>query len=299
MSEWIVSIEGTQAGHNLAIVLALSAAVLHALVSAMQKGRRYDPFTSRASMDFFYCIFTAPLALFVVPWPEPYMWPIFAGAIAVHSAYKVFQALAFSRTGLTVVYPVIRGSGMLITVVAAGIVFGESFSLVQWCGVAALLFGLLGLAAYNLAKEIDDRSGLAFSILLACISGVFVAGYTTVDAYGIRATANPFTFLAWLFFLDGFFMPVLAYSRWRRRPFDLRFPELARLGIAGAVIATASFGAVMMATRVGHVGETAVLRETSTLFAALIGWLVLKETVGSRRLALIALIAAGAVLVEI
>ena len=54
----------------------------------------------------------------------------------------------------------------------------------------------------------------------------------------------------------------------------------------------------MMATRLDKVGEAAVLRETSVLFSALIGWLVLKEGVGPRRLALMALIAAGAVIVE-
>jgi len=53
-----------------------------------------------------------------------------------------------------------------------------------------------------------------------------------------------------------------------------------------------------MATRLDKVGEAAVLRETSTVFAALIGWVVLGEKVGPRRLALMALIAAGAVIVE-
>ncbi len=66
----------------------------------------------------------------------------------------------------------------------------------------------------------------------------------------------------------------------------------------GAFIAFASFGSIMLATRLDKVGEAAILRETSTVFAALIGWLVLKETVGPRRIALMALIALGAVIVE-
>ena len=60
----------------------------------------------------------------------------------------------------------------------------------------------------------------------------------------------------------------------------------------------ASFGAILLSTRLDKVGEAAVLRETSTIFAVLIGWLFLKETVGPRRLALMALIALGAVIVE-
>jgi drug/metabolite transporter (DMT)-like permease len=69
-------------------------------------------------------------------------------------------------------------------------------------------------------------------------------------------------------------------------------------GVIGAIIAFFSFGSIMMATRLDKVGEAAVLRETSTVFAALIGWLVLKETVGPRRVALMCLIALGAVIVQ-
>ncbi|NCU21565.1 multidrug transporter, partial [Candidatus Falkowbacteria bacterium] len=69
-------------------------------------------------------------------------------------------------------------------------------------------------------------------------------------------------------------------------------------GMIGAVVAFFSFGCVMLATRLDKVGEAAVLRETSTVFAALIGWLVLGEKVGPVRAALMALIAAGAVIVE-
>ena len=69
-------------------------------------------------------------------------------------------------------------------------------------------------------------------------------------------------------------------------------------GVFGAFVAFASFGSIMLATRLDSVGEAAVLRETSTVFAALIGWLFLGERVGPRRLALMGLIAAGAVIVE-
>ncbi|MCB2152371.1 MAG: EamA family transporter, partial [Rhodobacteraceae bacterium] len=69
--------------------------------------------------------------------------------------------------------------------------------------------------------------------------------------------------------------------------------------ILGALVAWASFGAFMLATRLDKVGEAAVLRETSTVFAALIGWLMLGERVGPRRLGLMVLIAAGAAVVKL
>lgn len=297
MSDYLISLEGTEAGHQLALILAVMAAVLHAVFGAIQKGR-HDPWLSRGAIDFCYCLAAAPIALFIVPWPEPHMWPIFLGVFVIHVGYKILQALAYERGAFTVVYPVVRGTGPLFTILGAGLVFGEVFSGVQWLGVAVLLTGIFGLAAYNLVHVSIDRHTLVPALWLAVATGFFVALYTTYDAYGIRATADPFTFLAWFFFIDGLVMPVLALRRWRK--LDLR-PDLKPLmmrGAIGAVIAPLSFGAIMLATRLDNVGEAAVLRETSTVFAAIIGWIFLKETVGPRRLGLMALIALGAVIVE-
>ncbi|MFS4580450.1 EamA family transporter [Phaeobacter sp. C3_T13_0] len=297
MSDWLISLEGTEAGHHMALVLALMAAVLHAVFGALQKGR-YDPWLSRGAIDFSYGMMAMPLALFLVPWPEPHMWPIFAAVWLIHVLYKILQGLAYSKGSYTVVYPVVRGTGPLFTVLGASVLFDEQFTPVQWLGVAVLLAGIFGLALYNYRNLTANRETLGSALALAVATGVFVALYTTYDAYGIRATANPFTFLAWFFFIDGLTMPPYAYLRWRSMsPRPAPGPLMAK-GLLGGLIAFGSFGAVMLATRLDKVGEAAVLRETSTVFAALIGWLVLKETVGPRRIALMALIALGAVIVE-
>jgi drug/metabolite transporter (DMT)-like permease len=297
LSAWLVSLEGTEGGETLATALALMAAFLHAVFGALQKGR-HDPWLSRGAIDFFYCLWAAPLALFVVPWPEPHMWPIFGWVFLIHLGYKVLQGFAYTFGAYTVVYPVVRGTGPLFAVIGAWFLFGEAFSPIQWVGVMVLLSGIYGLALYNLRHLVADRARLPAALGFAVMTGGFVALYTTYDAYGIRATADPFTFLAWFFFIDGLAMPVVAAVRWLRMPARPTLGPLALRGITGAIIAPLSFGAVMLATRLDKVGEAAVLRETSTVFAAIIGWTVLREPVGPRRLALMALIAAGAVIVE-
>lgn len=176
--------------------------------------------------------------------------------------------------------------------------FNETFTGVQWLGVGVLLSGIFGLAIYNLIFLDVNREKLPLALALAVLTGGFVALYTTYDAYGIRATADPFTFIAWFFFIDAFFMPILALFFPRKWPKPGERLALLRLGITGAIVAPLSFGSIMLATRLDKVGEAAVLRETSTVFAALIGWLMLGERVGPRRLALMALIALGAVIVE-
>jgi drug/metabolite transporter (DMT)-like permease len=296
LSDWLRSLEGTAAGHDLALALALLAAVLHALFGALQKGR-HDPWISRAAIDGSYALIALPFALFVVPFPEAHMWPIFAGAFVIHAGYKVLQAMTYTRGAYTVVYPVVRGTGPFFAVIGAGIVFGETFTLGQWAGVAVLMAGIFGLAVYNLNHVDVNRDRLVPALWLAVATGAFVAIYTTYDAYGIRATADPFTFLAWFFLFDGILFPVLMARRLLRLSRAEAMP-LLRLGITGAFVAYFSFGSIMLATRLDKVGEAAVLRETSTVFAALIGWLVLGEKVGAVRAGLMALIAAGAVWME-
>ncbi|KPQ08017.1 MAG: putative membrane protein [Rhodobacteraceae bacterium HLUCCA12] len=297
MSGWVVSLEGTAQGQAVAVILALSAAVLHALFGALQKGR-FDPWVTRAAIDLWAFSLMLPVALFIVPWPEAHMWPIFAGVFVIHALYKSLQAMAYSRGAYTVVYPVVRGTAPLFAVIGAGLLFGERFNAGQWAGVALLSSGIYGLAIYNLRTITVARETLVPALGLAVLTGACVALYTTFDAYGIRASADPFTFLAWFFVIDGLFIPLIVWGRLRALPASQRF-GLARRGLLGAVIAFGSFGGIMLATRLGHVGQAAVLRETSTVFAALIGWLVLGESTGPRRVFLMALIAAGAVVVQL
>ena len=297
MTDWVLAIEGTPAGHRAALALALAAAVLHALFGALQKGR-YDPWLSRGIIDAGLFAISLPVALFVVPWPEGRLWLLLAGAVAIHLVYKVLQAMTYQRGAYTVVYPVVRGTGPFFAVIGAGIIFGERFTALQWGGVALLLAGLFGLSAYNVRRLEAGRATLAPALGFAVLTGLIVAVYTTWDAYGIRAAPDPFTFLAWFFFLSS--ADFALYGAWRLSRPAMRGARAAAvpLGLAGAAIAWGSFGAIMLATRLDSVGEAAVLRETSVVFAALIGWALLGETVGPRRLALMTLIALGAVIVE-
>lgn len=297
LSDWLIALEGTTKGAIVAPLLALSAAVLHAVFGALQKGR-HDPWISRAAIDICYGVIATPIALFVVPWPDPHMWPIFAGAFVIHSVYKVLQAMAYARGAYSVVYPVVRGTGPLFTVIGAGVLFGEHFNIVQWAGVGTLVGGIYGLALYNLRHVTDDREHLLAALGFALATGALVALYTTYDAYGIRASADPFTFLAWFFMIDGVFIPAVTWRRWSRLSRNEIAPLLRR-GIVGAFVAYASFGGIMLATRLGPVGQAAVLRETSTVFSALIGWLMLGERTSRQRLALLGLIASGAVIVQL
>lgn len=297
MTDLIVSLQGTPEGRQAALWLALLAAFAHALFAALQKGR-FDPWLMRGGIDAAYALMALPFALFVVPWPEPAMWPVFAGAFLIHGGYKMLQAAAFNRGAYTVVYPVVRGTGPLVTVLGAGVIFGEVFAPGQWLGLAVLLAGVFGLAGWNLRNVTARRDTMLPALGLAVLTGGCVAAYTTYDAWAIRLPPDPFTFLAWFFVIDGVLMPWLARRRLAALPRAALAPFVKK-AVLGALIAYISFGSMMIATRIGNVGEAAVLRETSTVFAALIGWMVLGERSGAAQVALMALIATGAVMVKL
>ncbi|MCZ8080096.1 MAG: DMT family transporter [Rhodobacteraceae bacterium] len=299
MTEWLLSIAGTPAGMTLALCLALMSALAHAVFGALQKGQ-HDPWVTRASIDVWIFLLIAPVALFAVPWPQGFEWLVLLGALGIHFAYKLTMALAYERAAYTVVYPVVRGTGPLVTLAFAALFLGEHYRVLQWGGVALLSGAILMLAVVNLRGVQIGRRALYAGLGWALAGGLLVAVYTTYDAWGIRLTPDPFTFLAWFFLITAVDFPTLMAVRLARgravlpplRPLVLR-------GVIGALVAFISFGGVMLATRLGRVGEVAALRETSTVFAAVIGWAVLGEKVGMLRGALMGLIALGAVLVQI
>jgi len=297
LSEWIVSLSGTAEGARLAAGLALMSAFAHAVFGALQKGR-HDPWLTRGAIDGWLVVISAPVALFLVPWPSSEIAVLLAGALVIHFLYKLTMALAYERAAYTVVYPVVRGTGPIVTVIAASLIFQESFTGLQWLGVLCLSGGILMIAVLNLRQETLDPLALRLGLMWAILGGVLVAIYTIFDAYSIRQSPDPFTFLAWFFFITALDFPIIGWWRYRRMDAPPDLGPLLFRGFAGAVIAWISFGGVMLATRLDKVGEAAVLRETSTVFAALIGWLVLREKVGITRIFLMALVALGAVIVE-
>ena len=206
----------------------------------------------------------------------------------------------FNNAQTLIIGPMIVIKRLLIfTVFGAYILFGETFSLTQWLGVLLLLAGIFGLALYNLIYLEKSRETLPVALIFAVCTGSFVAIYTTIDAYGIRLAIDPLAFIVWFFLFDSLSITPYAIYRWLNLIERPNLFPLAIRGVAGGIVAFFSFGSIMLATRLDKVGEAAVLRETSTVFAAIIGWVFLKETVGPRRVLLMALIAFGAVVVEL
>jgi drug/metabolite transporter (DMT)-like permease len=208
------------------------------------------------------------------PWPTRGVWPWVIAAAALHTGYKLCLSAAYDHGDLSRVYPLARGSAPLMVLVASVALGTDVLSWPAVLAVLVLAAGILTMAAG--ALRAGENRGL---IPWALATAVMTTGYTLVDGLGARAAGDLLMFLGWTFALDGVFFAAAVRA--------LKGPALFRVGgrglALGAAAAVASLGAyavVVWAMTVAPIALVGALRETSILFAMLIGWRLFGEPMG-------------------
>lgn len=273
-------------------VLILIAAFTHAAWNAMIKasGDRVLIFAAMRGVDGIVALAVIPF----LPLPAPAAWPYLIVSTIIHNVYYGLLLYTYRHGELNQVYPLARGSAPLLVAVLAAWLAGEVPSLTAGSGILLVSLGIIGIA---LTKGLP-RGADAKPILLALATGFGTAGYTVADGLGTRLAGDPFSYIAWLFLLEGVSFVAIAAGL-RRRGVVEHMVKHWRPGVAGGVLAIFAYGLVLYALSQGAMAHVAALRETSVLFAALIGTFLLKESFGPRRIAAAALIVAGIVLLQV
>ncbi len=261
----------------------LFGALLHASWNALIKSAADKELDTALihSIGFFLAF---PLLLFT-GLPAAASWPYLLASMMVHIGYYVALAGAYRHGELGLTYPVMRGCAPLLVALSSHALIGESISPTAWAGVAAVCAGvvLLGLSPASLhAAEGQRGKALRFALCNAAI----IAVYTVVDGLGVRASGDAAAYVAALFLFDG--VPYLLLVLWRRgpqgRPAAWRYMASRwRIACLGTAASLGSYGIALWAMTRAPVAVVAALRETSVLFAALIGTLWLKERFGMQR----------------
>lgn len=257
----------------------LGAALLHAAWNALVKGsadKQLDTYAVAAGSGLL-----ALLALPFLPLPAPAAWPWLAGSAAVHILYFVFLAGAYRWGELSYVYPVMRGGGPMIVALTGVLAFREILQPAEWLGVALICAGILAFAS-----GAHDRRATLFAIANAFVIGA----YTLIDAAGARASGAPVSYTFWFFVANGLVIFVLGLAQ-RGGVLPAYFLRHRLRALAGGACALGAYSIALWAMTRAPVALVAVLRETSVIFAAVIGVLVFREKMTRRRL-----IATGAVL---
>ena len=211
-----------------------------------------------------------------MPAPDPSAYPWLGAGIALHLGYQLVLARAYERADLTTVYPIARGAAPLLVALVSVAFLGAALS--AW-ELAATLVIATGVGSVCLVRSADadaDAAGRLGGARLALVAGAFIAAYSLVDGLGARLAGTAFGFYAWLALGNAAAMLILAP---RLRPgvlADVRRRHRTVLLVGGS----ASFGAyalVIWSFTQAPIALVTALRETSIVFALLIGVVHLKE----------------------
>jgi phosphonate utilization associated putative membrane protein len=248
--------------------LVLVGALLHAGWNALVKSSTDK--TLDTALIHVLCSFLALPVCWYVGLPPAEAWPFIAASLAIHVGYYFALSGAYRHGELGLTYPLMRGTAPMLVAVASMLVLGEDLSGMGALGVVLISGGVLLLGAS--AGLMRHRK----AVLYALSNAVLIALYTVVDAKGARISGNVVQYVAMLFVLDGWPFAVLVFLHRKGRIWAYvqgRWP----LALGGAVASVGSYAIALWAMTVAPMAMVAALRETSVLFAAILGAWFLKE----------------------
>jgi len=263
----------------------LCGALLHAGWNTLVKSSNDKPLDT-ALVHTMGALAVLPFAL-LLGLPSRDALPYLLLSSVIHVGYYAALAGAYQHGELGMTYPIMRGFAPLLVVLGSASVVGEVPGLATWIGVLAITLGvaLVGLAHPGRARHHGKALAYAFA------NAAIIAVYTFVDGLGARteqqASAMVLRYVLWLSVLDGIVYPLLL---WRRRPPGQRADALAYararwpLAVLGGLASIASYAIALWAMTRAPVASVAALRETSVLFGALLGMLLLRERAGPQRM---------------
>lgn len=269
----------------------LAAALLHASWNAVIKVGT-SKMTSLLLMAVIQgCIggaiaFTRPL-----PTGEVWIWLIASGG--VHMAYNTFLAYAYEQGDLSRVYPLARGAAPMMVLVAGVFLLNDAIRAIEFLGISLLGLGIV-LMARGVFVDGESRRLVPFALG----SAVATASYSMIDGMGARLSGDPMGFVAWVFILSAVaFAPMALMLKGKTV-----FKASKRTWFMGFYAAAASYGAyaiVVWAMTVAPIALVTALRETSILFAVLIGRFVFGDVLSKNKALAAGLIVAGVILTRI
>ncbi|OED47200.1 EamA family transporter [Leisingera sp. S232] len=270
------------------IAIILSAALLHALWNAIVKTAA-DRTTTLGLVAFGHVVPGAAMAA-VLPLPSAESFPFILGSTVVHFGYYYMLGRAYQHGDLSVVYPIARGIVPALVAIWAMAFAGETLPLQAWAGIAVIAIGIQ-LSSWKALRSGVGRPALAFAVG----TGVCISIYSVVDGIGVRLSENTLSYWAWGALLHVFIAGFVALRR--RRTLAALPGRTWALGIAGGLVSMIAYGLVLYAKNFAPLGAVSALRETSVIFAALIGFVFLKEGNWMRRLGSAVLMAVGVALI--
>jgi drug/metabolite transporter (DMT)-like permease len=272
--------------------MVLFGAVLHASWNALLKAQPHH--LPAAGLVAVGAGGAALPLLIVLPTPLPAAWPYIAASAVIHVGYFLLVGYAYRGADLGVAYPLTRGAAPAFTALFAFLLVGEALSLAGWLAVALLASGIIALSADALVRGgLTRPAGTA-----ALANAAIIVIYTLLDGVGARAAGNGFAYAAWMIAGTGALVAIILAAS-RRGSVMANANKTWPVALLAGALVLGSYGIALWAMTQAPIGLVAALRETSVLFAAVIGAFFFGESFGPRRWGAVALILAGMVLLRL
>ena len=269
----------------------LAAALLHATWNALVKGGG-DKAVAMCAVVLGHAPF-ALAALSFAATPLPASWPYVAASIALHLGYQLFLLMSYRIGDLTQVYPIARGTAPLLVAAFSVLVLGVALAPLELAGVVVIGAGIISLSLVRRHDGLRNPRAAA----TAAVTGVFIAAYSLVDGMGARAAGTAVGFYGWVAVGNAAAMLVLVGLA---RPRLVRaLPQAAGVAVVGGGASFAAYALVVWAFTQAPIALVTALRETSIVFALLIGVVFLKERLDLARVVSTMLTIGGAALLRL
>ncbi|RQP26309.1 EamA family transporter [Piscinibacter terrae] len=286
----------------LALALVLAAALSHATWNLVAK-------KSGGGGNFFVLmgsILVGVLWLPVVIWTGYQemrgwgwlAWLMISASAVVHVVYFRSLLHGYAVSDLTVVYPVARGSGPLLSSIGALLLMGEHMSVLSAIGALLVVSGVFLIAGgpglWREAHDPSKRERVRRGLLWGAITGGFIAGYTVIDGYAVKVLLISPILVDYVG--NVLRIPVmLPFALRNPSGFMQAFRQQWKAAMVIAILGPLSYIMVLYAIRLAPLSHVAPAREVSMLFAALLGGQLLGEGDRTVRLLGAACIALGVV----
>lgn len=267
--------------------IVLLAALLHALWNALVKASG-DRAVTLGLVAAGHCLPALALLPFV-PVPAAAAVPFIIASTVIHWGYYYVLNISYRFGDLSVIYPIARGTAPVMVALGAMIWADEILSIAAWVGILTVSCGIMILAAVRSA----DKRGIGAALLNSAI----IAAYSIVDGIGIRLSGSPVGYVVWLLAAEICVVLFVASTRFERAR-ELS-PKALWLGLAGGVTAGLAYGLALFAKTLAPIGLVSAVRETSVVFAAVIGVVWMGEGPAGRRLLAAAVVVVGVMILAL
>lgn len=250
------------------MLMVLLGALLHASWNALVKSSS-DKTLDTALIHVLCSLVALPVCLYV-GFPIEESWPFIGASLVIHVGYYFALSSAYKHGELGLTYPLMRGTAPMLVALTSMTLLDEELSTLGWSGVILISSGVLLLGTS--AGLMQHRKAIFFALSNA----VLIATYTVVDAKGARLSGDVLQYVAMLFVLDGWPFAILVFLHRTGKVWSY-VQGRWRIAFGGALASVGSYAIALWAMTVAPVAMVAALRETSVLFAAILGVFLLKE----------------------